>query len=33
MGLALVGEQQGRPEEAIALLEPISAGSLNRTSS
>ncbi|MGE5688735.1 MAG: tetratricopeptide repeat protein, partial [Gemmatimonadota bacterium] len=32
-GLALVAEQQGRPDEAIALLEPISAGSLNRRSS
>ena len=32
-GLALVAEQQGRPDEAIALLEPISATSLNRKSS
>jgi serine/threonine-protein kinase len=32
-GLALVAEQQGRRDEAIGLLEPISAGSLNRKSS
>jgi tetratricopeptide (TPR) repeat protein len=32
-GLALVAEQRGRPQEAIALLEPISDGSLNRKSS
>ena len=32
-GLALVAEQQGRPDEAIALLEPISATSLNRKAS
>ncbi|PYP73788.1 MAG: hypothetical protein DMD41_04290 [Gemmatimonadetes bacterium] len=32
-GLALVVEQQGRPNEAIAILEPISASSLNRKSS
>jgi eukaryotic-like serine/threonine-protein kinase len=32
-GLALVAEQQGRPEETIALLEPISGSSLNRKSS
>jgi eukaryotic-like serine/threonine-protein kinase len=32
-GLALVAEQQGRPEEAIALLEPISGASLNRKAS
>jgi serine/threonine-protein kinase len=32
-GLALVAEQQGRPGDAIALLEPISAVSLNRKSS
>jgi TolB-like protein/Tfp pilus assembly protein PilF len=32
-GLALVAEQQGRPGEAIALLEPISGVSLNRKSS
>ena len=32
-GLALVAEQQGRPGEAIAILEPISAVSLNRKSS
>ena len=32
-GLALVAEQQGRPGEAIAILEPISAISLNRKSS
>ena len=31
-GLALVAEQQGRPDEAIAILEPISGG-LNRKSS
>jgi tetratricopeptide (TPR) repeat protein len=31
--LALVAEQQGRPNEAIAILEPISTGSLNRTAS
>jgi len=32
-GLALVAEQQGRPGESIAILEPISAGALNRKSS
>ena len=33
-GLALVAEQQGRPDDAIAILEPISSdGSLNRKSS
>ena len=32
-GLALVAEQQGRLGDAIALLEPISAVSLNRKSS
>jgi tetratricopeptide (TPR) repeat protein len=32
-GLALVAEQQGKPGEAVAILEPISAGSLNRKSS
>jgi tetratricopeptide (TPR) repeat protein len=32
-GLALVAEQQGRPREAIKILEPISAGTLNRKSS
>jgi len=32
-GLALVAEQQGRPDQAIAILEPISGGSLNRKSS
>ena len=32
-GLALVAEQQGRPREAVALLEPIRTGSLNRTAS
>jgi len=32
-GLALVVEQQGRPDEAIAILEPISGNSLNRKSS
>ena len=32
-GLALVAEQQGRPDDAIAILEPISGGSLNRKSS
>jgi serine/threonine-protein kinase len=32
-GLALVAEQQGKPEEAIALLEPITGSSLNRKSS
>jgi serine/threonine-protein kinase len=32
-GLALVAEQQGRSDEAIALLEPISATSLNRKAS
>jgi serine/threonine-protein kinase len=32
-GLALVSEQQGRPEQAIAILEPISGGSLLRKSS
>ena len=32
-GLALVAEQQGRPGDAIAILEPISAGALNRQSS
>lgn len=32
-GTALVAEQQGRPEEAIAILEPIMGRSLNRISS
>ena len=32
-GLALVAEQQGRPAEAIAILEPISGSSLLRKSS
>jgi eukaryotic-like serine/threonine-protein kinase len=32
-GLALVAEQQGRPGEAIAILEPISGTSFNRRSS
>ena len=32
-GLALVAEQQGRPDEAIAILEPISGASNNRKSS
>jgi serine/threonine-protein kinase len=32
-GLALVAEQEGRPAEAIALLEPISGASMNRKSS
>ncbi len=32
-GLALVAEQQGRLDEAIAILEPISDGSLNRKAS
>jgi eukaryotic-like serine/threonine-protein kinase len=32
-GLALVAEQQGKPEKAIALLEPISGGSMLRQSS
>ena len=32
-GLALVEEQEGRPGQAIALLEPISGSSLNRKSS
>ena len=32
-GLGLVAEQQGRPEEAIAILEPIVGASLNRKSS
>jgi serine/threonine-protein kinase len=32
-GLALVAEQQGRPDQAIAILEPISGTSLNRKSS
>ena len=32
-GLALVAEQQGRPDEAIAILEPISGSSLIRKSS
>jgi serine/threonine-protein kinase len=32
-GLALVAEQEGRPGEAIAILEPISASSFNRKSS
>jgi serine/threonine-protein kinase len=32
-GLALVAEQQGKPNEAIALLEPISSGSNNRKAS
>jgi serine/threonine-protein kinase len=32
-GLALVAEQQGKPLQAITILEPISANSLNRKSS
>lgn len=32
-GLALVVEQLGRPEETIAILEPISGANLNRKSS
>ena len=32
-GLALVAEQQGKPDEAIAILEPISGSSLIRKSS
>jgi len=32
-GLALVQEQQGRPKDAIAVLEPIIGSSLNRKSS
>jgi tetratricopeptide (TPR) repeat protein len=32
-GLALVAEQQGKPGESIAILEPISGGALNRKSS
>jgi serine/threonine protein kinase/tetratricopeptide (TPR) repeat protein len=32
-GLALVAEQQGRPDESIAILEPISGSGLNRKSS
>jgi Tfp pilus assembly protein PilF len=32
-GRALVAEQQGKPNEAIAILEPISGSSLNRRSS
>jgi len=32
-GLALVAEQQGKPDDAIAILEPISAVGLNRKSS
>ena len=32
-GLALVAEQQGRPDDAIAILKPISGGSLNRKAS
>jgi len=32
-GLGLVAEQQGKPDEAIAILEPISGQSLNRRSS
>jgi len=32
-GLGLVAEQQGKPDEAIAILEPISDKSLNRKSS
>jgi serine/threonine-protein kinase len=32
-GLALVAEQQGRPNDAIAILQPLSGGSLNRQSS
>ena len=32
-GLGLVAEQQGKPDEAIAILEPISGKSLNRRSS
>jgi TolB-like protein len=32
-GLALVAEQQGKPDEAIAILEPLSAISLNRKAS
>ncbi len=31
--LALVAEQLGKPSEAIAILEPISTGSFNRTAS
>ena len=32
-GLALVAEQQGKPDQAIAILEPLSGSSLNRKSS
>jgi len=32
-GLALVAEQQGRADDAIAILEPLSGGSFNRKSS
>ena len=32
-GLALVAEQQGRPDQAIAILEPLSGSGLNRKSS
>ena len=32
-GLGLVAEQQGKPDEAIAILEPISGNSLNRKAS
>jgi TolB-like protein len=32
-GLALVAEQRGRPDDAIAILEPLSGSSLNRKSS
>jgi serine/threonine protein kinase/tetratricopeptide (TPR) repeat protein len=32
-GLALVAEQQGKPDEAIAILEPLSGNSLNRKAS
>jgi tetratricopeptide (TPR) repeat protein len=32
-GLALVAEQEGRPRDAIALLQPISAASNNRKAS
>ena len=32
-GLGLVAEQQGNPDESIAILEPISANSLNRKAS
>jgi len=32
-GLGLVAEQQGKPDEAIAIFEPISGSSLNRKSS